>query len=152
MTVRYYSSLPWTFGCSAEPACSFSPPSWASTSFRMLRSTEGYRFLAVATEKKGHPCFCRLVSKGNRVPYAYVCHQQYTHTDNSERLTTRCFHQPTNQPTDRPTDRPTNQPTNQLTKRHLQICCCKIRRPSASRPSLLQRGPAWDATGSDWNQ
>ena len=27
-----------------------------------------------------------------------------------------------------------------------------IRRPSASRPSLLQRGPAWDATGSDWNQ
>ena len=28
----------------------------------------------------------------------------------------------------------------------------QIRRPSASRPSLLQRGPAWDATGSDWNQ
>ena len=27
-----------------------------------------------------------------------------------------------------------------------------LRRPSASRPSLLQRGPAWDATGSDWNQ
>ena len=26
----------------------------------------------------------------------------------------------------------------------------EIRRPS--RPSLLQRGPAWDATGSDWNQ
>ena len=43
-------------------------------------------------------------------------------------------------------DKPTyaNNPPQQKIK-------IKIRRPSAYRPSLLQRGPAWDATGSDWH-
>ena len=56
-----------------------------------------------------------------------------------------------------------NQPRKQLINSgvfaamiHCRCLSCfvwkEIRRPSASCPSLLQRGPAWDATGSDWNQ